>query len=55
MRMKEFLTVEQKTTLKTQHRREHDGRIRDRIKAILLANDGWTLSRGVKIQRHFTL
>ena len=40
--MKEFLTTEQRTTLKTQHRREHDGRIRDRIKAILLADDGWT-------------
>ena len=27
--------------LKAQHRGEHDGRIRDRIKAVLLANDGW--------------
>ena len=40
--MKKFLTPEQRSLLKIQHRREHDGRIRDRIKAVLLTDDGWT-------------
>jgi transposase len=40
--MKKFLTPEQRSILKIQHRREHDGRIRDRIKAVLLTDDGWT-------------
>lgn len=40
--MKNFLTSEERASLKGQHRREHDGRIRDRIKAVLLSDDGWT-------------
>jgi len=40
--MKNFLTREERASLKGQHRREHDGRIRDRIKAVLLSDDGWT-------------
>ena len=40
--MKNFLTAEERIKLKAQHRREHDGRIRDRIKAVLLSDDGWT-------------
>lgn len=40
--MKNFLTIEERASLKGQHRREHDGRIRDRIKAVLLSDDGWT-------------
>jgi transposase len=40
--MKNFLTTEERASLKGQHRREHDGRIRDRIKAVLLSDDGWT-------------
>lgn len=40
--MNNFLTPEERASLKGQHRREHDGRIRDRIKAVLLSDDGWT-------------
>lgn len=31
-----------KASLETRHRRERDGRVRDRIKAVLLRNEGWT-------------
>ena len=37
-----FLTQSEREQLKFQHRRERDGRIRDRIKAILLYDEGWT-------------
>jgi transposase len=37
-----FLTNQEREQLKFQHRRERDGRIRDRIKAVLLYDDGWT-------------
>ena len=37
-----FLTDEERAQLKTQHKREHDGRVRDRIKAVLLRDKGWT-------------
>jgi len=37
-----FLTGNERDQLKLQHRRERDGRIRDRIKAVLLYNEGWT-------------
>ena len=40
--MKNFLTAEERAKLKAHHRREHDGRIRDRIKSVLLSDDGWT-------------
>jgi transposase len=40
--MKNFLTSDERSSLKAQHRREHDGRIRDRIKSVLLSDDGWT-------------
>ena len=40
--MKNFLTAEERTNLKGQHRRERDRRICDRIKAVLLSDDGWT-------------
>ncbi len=36
------LTQEQKQTLERQHRRERDGRVRDRLKAVLLKSEGWT-------------
>ena len=36
--MKINLTEEQKKHLEAQHKSERDGRIRDRIKAVLLAN-----------------
>jgi transposase len=40
--MKNFLTPQEKETLKSQHRKERDKRICDRIKAVLLFDKGWT-------------
>jgi len=37
-----FLDDEERTRLRTQHKRERDGRVRDRIKAVLLYDKGWT-------------
>ena len=37
-----FLSGQEREQLKLQHRRERDGRIRDRIKAVLLHDEGWT-------------
>ena len=37
-----FLTDYERTELKVQHKQERDGRIRDRIKAILLYDPGWS-------------
>jgi transposase len=36
------LTTIQKTELEARHKKERDGRIRDRIKAVLLCNEGWS-------------
>lgn len=36
------LTEKEKQDLELQHRYENDGRVRDRIKAVLLKNEGWT-------------
>ena len=40
--MKEYLTPEQRSELKSKHRSEKDRRTADRIKAILLSDKGWT-------------
>lgn len=40
--MKILLTEAQIISLEAQHKAEHDGRIRDRIKAVLLNDKGWT-------------
>lgn len=40
--MKISLTETQKLALEAQHKSERDGRIRDRIKAVLLNSEGWT-------------
>ena len=40
--MKIPLTEGQIIYLEEQHKAEHDGRIRDRIKAVLLHDKGWT-------------
>lgn len=40
--MKDFLSENIRRELKARHGTERDGRVRDRIKAILLANKGWT-------------
>lgn len=37
-----FLTDTEREQLKLQHRRERDGRVRDRIKAVLLYDEGWS-------------
>lgn len=43
--MKEFLTESQRQVLKEHHRTERDGRVRDRIKAVLLTDKGWSYVR----------
>jgi transposase len=40
--MKTILTDEQKQHLEKQHRTMRDGKVRDRIKAVLLHSEGWT-------------
>ena len=39
-----FLSDAERAQLKIQHRHERDGRIRDRIKAVLLFDKGWSIS-----------
>ena len=39
--MKQFLSSHERDFLKTQHRMERDKRVCDRIKAVLLSDDGW--------------
>jgi len=43
------LTEEEKKDLKSQHRNQRDGKIRDRIKAVLLHDQGYTLQRIAEI------
>ena len=38
-----FLNTEERDKLKKLHKKERDGRVRDRIKAVLLYDKGWTL------------
>ena len=40
--MKIELTTIEKKELELQHSKERDGRVRDRIKAVLLHTEGWT-------------
>jgi transposase len=40
--MKSFLTSSEVAELRARHRSEQDGKVRDRIKAVLLADDGWS-------------
>ena len=40
--MKQFLNKNERDQLTTQHRKEKDGRTRDRIKAVLMSDTGWT-------------
>lgn len=47
------MTTEEKVNLESRHRRERDGRIKDRIKAVLLSAKGWTqvmISQALRIQ-----
>ena len=39
--MEQFLSSQERDNLKIQHRKERDKRICDRIKAVLLFNEGW--------------
>lgn len=39
--MKEFLSQAEREALKTQHRKEKNRRVADRIKAVLLSDKGW--------------
>jgi transposase len=39
--MRRYLTSQERDNLKIQHRQERDKRVCDRIKAVLLADDGW--------------
>ena len=47
--MKDFLSPEQRNKLKLQHRHERDKRVCDRIKAVLLADEGWTSQQIAKV------
>lgn len=40
--MKIELTIKEKEELESRHSKERDGRVRDRIKAVLLTAEGWT-------------
>lgn len=42
--MKIFITEQQKAELERLHHSSRDGRVRDRIKAILLSSEGWSSS-----------
>ncbi len=44
-----FLTDQKRTQLKIHHKQERDGRIRDRIKAVLLYDEGWTPQQIAKV------
>lgn len=37
-----FLTASERTQLKAKHKQERDGRVRDRIKAVLLYDKDWS-------------
>ena len=49
--MQIILTKPEKATLETRHHRERDGRIRDRIKAVLLSSEGWTIQQIAQAMR----
>ncbi len=42
IRGKNILSAEERSRLLVQHKRERDGKLRDRIKVVLLFDDGWT-------------
>lgn len=44
-----FLTDQERDQLKAQHKPERDGRVRDRIKAVLLSDEGWTPQQIAKV------
>jgi DNA-binding NarL/FixJ family response regulator len=42
---KDFLTQQERQDLRTRHKAEKDARVRDRIKAVLMADRGWTYKK----------
>ena len=55
--MKIVLTAIEKEELEFQHKKKRDGRVRDRIKAVLLSAEGWTqiqIAQALRI-RHETV
>ena len=56
--MKIHLTDDQKKQLETQHAQARDGRLRDRIKAVLLTSEGWStvmISQALRIHESTVL
>lgn len=47
--MRSFLTEDERAGLKLQHKKERDKRVCDRIKAILLYDEGWTLAQIARV------
>ena len=47
--MKGMLTPQARTDLLKRHKKEHDGRVRDRIKAVLAYDDGYSYSEMARI------
>ena len=47
--MKQPLTAQERATLAIQHKSERDGRIRDRIKAVLLHDKGYSYTKIAEI------
>lgn len=47
--MRDFLSSDERSKLQLQHRYERDKRICDRIKAVLLADEGWTFQQIAKV------
>jgi DNA-binding NarL/FixJ family response regulator len=47
--MGKFLSPEERQELKQRHRKEEDRRTADRIKAVLMSNDGWSFREISKI------
>jgi transposase len=47
--MERQLTIQERTDLKIRHKKERDGRVRDRIKAVLAYDDGYNYSEIAKI------
>lgn len=43
------LSISKKSELRTRHHHERDGKVRDRIKAVLLYDEGYSLSEIAKI------
>ncbi len=47
--MERRLTIQERFELKIRHKKERDGRVRDRIKAVLAYDDGYNYSEIAKI------